>query len=72
MRICKLLTREGGLVATVQIPEFNPPAEGLIWGTRFFVPQQPEPVRLDNESGQMAYYYIEGMLYYVTQTAGVR
>jgi hypothetical protein len=34
---CKLCTREGTYVATVEIPPFDPAPEALLWGDRCFV-----------------------------------
>jgi hypothetical protein len=33
----KLFTRSGEYVTTVTVPPFNPPAEVIVWGQRFFV-----------------------------------
>jgi hypothetical protein len=37
MQLVKLYTRGGDYVATVQAPPFNPQAEAIGWGTRFFM-----------------------------------
>lgn len=37
LEIVKLETRSGGLVTTVEIPEFDPPAEIIVWGQRYFI-----------------------------------
>lgn len=49
-----LYTRYGGYVATVHVPPFNPPAEIILWGERFFV-------RKDGR-------YLEGMCWVVMPT----
>lgn len=33
----ELTIRDGGLVAVVEIPKFDPRAEVIVWGTRYFV-----------------------------------
>jgi hypothetical protein len=55
-----LFTRDGGFVATVNVPPFTPPAEVLQWGSRYFV--------YDKIDGR----YYEGLLYFVSplQDAG--
>jgi len=53
MRPIELYTREGAYVTTVQVPDFKPPAEILVWGVRMFV--------LDAEHGK----YREAFAYVV-------
>lgn len=54
MRKVKLYTRDGGYVATVEIPTTRPGPEGIMWGERtFFL----------NTSG--THHYVEGLLFYV-------
>jgi hypothetical protein len=48
-----LYTNDGDEVVTVNVPPFNPPAEILQWGARYFVYDV-----IDKR-------YIEGMLYFV-------
>lgn len=32
-----LYTRDGGLVTKIDIPAMQPPPDGIVWGSRFFV-----------------------------------
>lgn len=54
MKWVRLYTRAGDYVATAQVPQFDPPADVIQWGNRFFV--------LDNTGEQLRYR--EGLLYY--------
>jgi hypothetical protein len=51
-----LFLKTGELVTIVNVPPFNPPAEILQWGSRFFV--------LDKETGK----YLEGLMFFVPPT----
>jgi hypothetical protein len=33
----RLLTRTGDFVKTVLVPLFHPPAEAILWGSRYFI-----------------------------------
>jgi hypothetical protein len=57
MRKVKLYTRgnPGGLVVELEMPVFNPMADGILWGERFFVP--------DMATADGALTYVEGMLW---------
>lgn len=63
MQKVKLITRAGGYVTTVLVPPFNPPAEGIIWGSRSFF--------LDTADVRPEGYlvYREGLVFYATEEA---
>jgi hypothetical protein len=48
----RLFTRDGGYVVTVLVPQFQPKAEAIVWGSRIFF------LKDDGE-------YREGIAYYV-------
>lgn len=60
MEQARLITLDDGFVADVDIPPFDPPADGLMWGSRFF--------KFDmvvKREGRVYVQYREGMLFYV-------
>lgn len=64
METVKLYARDGGFVAEVRIPPLRPFAEGLMWGSRFFVFHAP----CGDESGTYLRYR-EALLFYVLPTS---
>ena len=56
----RLVNRDNQFVEEVVIPRFNPPADVVLWGSRFFIYR-------DDENGQRTYR--EGMLWPVLDQA---
>ena len=54
-----LRTRAGEDVGTVEVPDFKPPAEVLVWGQRFFT--------LASLGADGALVYVEAMAFFIVE-----
>lgn len=70
-KIARLDTRDGGFVIEIKIPDLQPPAEVVIWGSRVFV-LQTDPALLGAAPEARALHYREGMAWHATPETEVR